>query len=573
LTLWGTAINLFSDTFPTLPPRIIQPRTLNHASWPPDYTTVYAWRQRQLIKLRNDPDLLASAKAHYAKPENHAQFIVHWMDTYDPRKSGTKWMPFIFFERQEEYVRCLNQCIEDREGMLTEKCRDGGITWVSCGISITRWLFVKNESIGWGSRKADLVDRIGDPDSIFEKMRLILRRLPEIWLPKGFKPKIHATSMMLINPENGAVVSGDSGDEIGRGGRSAIYFIDESAHIPRPQKIQAALDDNTNVQIHISSVNGLGNVFHRKRQAGIEWSPDFNREPGRTRVFVFDWRHHPDKTQAWYDQRRANAEREGMLHIFAQEVDRDYSAAISNTTIPREWVQAAVDAHLTWKDYKPTNNWMAGLDVADGGVDRNGFALRQDVVLRHTDEWAERDGGATTRRTVQLLANYGEITVQYDCIGVGATVKAEYNRLMDGDKPPKASFMPWNAGAKVVDPYYTVIPNDDKSPMNDDFFDNMKAQAWWSLRNKFYKTWRMSKGDAPYPHDELISLDSRMPLLHQVIDEIAQPTTGHNIKNLKMIINKKPEGMKSPNIADAIVQCYFPAPDDDGYTKVGTFGG
>src|SRR5690606_18584010 len=132
----------------------------------------------------------------------------------------------------------------------------------------------------------------------------------------------------LANNDNGATITGESGDNIGRGGRKSRYFKDESAHYERPELIEAALGDNTDVQIDISSVNGLGNVFHRRREAGVLWEPGAKIEPGMTRVFIFDWRDHPEKTQEWYDRRKARAEREGMQHIFAQEVDRNYSAAV-----------------------------------------------------------------------------------------------------------------------------------------------------------------------------------------------------------------------------------------------------
>jgi hypothetical protein len=52
----------------------------------------------------------------------------------------------------------------------------------------------------------------------------------------------------------------EAGDNIGRGGRTLVYFKDESAHYEHPDLIEAALGDNTNVQIDISSVNGLGKL-------------------------------------------------------------------------------------------------------------------------------------------------------------------------------------------------------------------------------------------------------------------------------------------------------------------------
>lgn len=573
-----------NDSEPTVKPW--KPNFLTHEQWPPQYASVYAWRLEQLAKLRSNPELLASAKAYYrTRPK---EFIMHWMDTYDPRRKGSKWIPFVFFKRQAEFIDFVNECARDSEGGLAEKCRDAGVTWLACGYSVHSWLFVLNDAIGWGSRKQELVDKIGDVSSIFEKLRMIVHRLPDIWKPQGLKPRDHLTFMKMINPENGAVITGETGDNIGRGGRNRIYFVDEAAHLERPEKVEAALADTTNVRIDISSVNGLGNVFHRKRESGIDWRPNAtNLQPGFTRVFVFDWRDHPDKSQAWYDQRKAKAVREGLQHLFAQEVERNYSAAISNTIIPYEWIVAAVDAHLKikWKDasgniqvgipdYLLSDNWTAGLDVADGGVDRNALTKRQGIIWRYAEEWGERDPGVTTRRTIVACRAHKRIKVQYDEIGVGSSVKSEYNRLLTDEKiidPSVISFVGWNAGAAVVDPYFNIIPDDDQSALNKDFFHNFKAQAWWSLRTRFYKTSRNITEGVLYPIDDLISLDSTMPLLQQLMKEVAQPVKKDDTSSLRMVVDKKPAGTKSPNLADAGVMMYFPVRDN--YAPfVGSYG-
>lgn len=555
-----------------------QPRALAHGDWPPDYIGVYAWRMKQLKALRADEKLLYHARNYYrSRP---AEFIMHWMDTYNPRKDENKWIPFVFFARQLEFIEFLQSCRRDQQNGLIEKCRDAGVTWLACGYSVHSWLFIPNDAIGWGSRKQDLVDKLGNPDSIFEKMRLILARLPDIWRPKRYNPSVHATFMRFVNPENKSVIMGEAGDNIGRGGRTSVYFKDESAHYERPEKIEAALGDNTNVQIDISSVNGLGNVFHRKREAGIDWTPGAKIERGFTRVFVFDWSHHPEKTKAWYDERRAKFEREGMLHLFAQEVERNYSAAVANTLIPFEWIHVAVDAHklMRWRDskgrarlgYDPGDVWLAGLDVADGGIDRNALALRQDIVLRDVTEWGERDTGMTARRTVGIVKNYPRIRVMYDNIGVGAGVKSEFNRLKD-EGLATVQFVGWNAGAGVIDPYERLIADDDTSPLNRDMFYNMKAQAWWSVRSRFYKTYQHIVSGIDYPISDMISIDSTMPLLHQLKKELAQPTKGES-SSLKTIVNKKPDGTKSPNLADAVIMAFFPI-EEQGVAVVGRVGG
>lgn len=557
-----------------------RPRALSRIEWPPDYDSVFRWRLKTLRDFERRPELLAASKRYYST--RPAEFIMDWMDTYDPRNPTRKWMPFVFFLKQVELVDFLESLDSEQESGLIEKARDMGATWVCCGYTVWRWLFIKNDAVGWGSRKEALVDKLGDPDSIFEKMRLLLKRLPPCFQPEGFNWARHATFMKLINPDNGSIVSGEAGDNIGRGGRKAMYFKDEAAHYERPEKIESALGDNTRVQIDISSVNGLGNVFHRRAEHAVTWSKYGIIEPGFVRKFVMDWRDHPHKTQQWYDTRRAKYEREGMLHIFAQEVDRSYSAAVSNTICPYEWVRACVDAHIHVPYIAAActperlGSWLAGLDVGDSeDGDRNALSFREWIIWRSSEEWVARDPGVTARKAISDSRQYANrIHVMYDCIGVGASVKSEYNRLTEDEKIIKASeipFVPWNAGSGVLRPFDRIIADDDQSIMNKDFYDNLKAQAWWAMRTRIYKTWRAKTEGVIYPVDELISLDSRMPLLETVCKELAQPTRGQSTR-LKMIVNKKPEGTKSPNVADSGVQMFFPVPNDSTQVQVGQYG-
>lgn len=557
-------------------PPIWQPHSLAHAQWPPDYNAVWNWRIAAIRRLENNTLLQASARAYYST--RPAEFIMHWMDTYDPRKTSQRWMPFVFFTKQEDFIHFLHSLREEQEGGLVEKSRDMGATWLACAYSIWSWLFIDDDSIGWGSRKQDLVDTLGDVDSLFEKMRKLLERLPAFWLPVGFTPKKHATFMKLINPANGSMITGESGDNIGRGGRKAMYFKDEAAHYERPEKIEAALGDNTNVQVDISSVNGLGNPFHKRRENGLTWQKGVPLAKGFTRVFVMDWSDHPNKTREWYDQRKAKFEREGMAHLFAQEVDRNYSAAVSNTIISYEWIKAAVDAHLKIPYVKAyidregiPDVWLAGLDVADGGIDRNALSIRQWIIWRHCEEWGERDVGTTARRAIMAVQHLRDIKVMYDVCGLGSGVKSEYNRLtIDEHLQHIPAFIPWNAGAGVLEPYNRIIPDDDESALNRDFYGNLKAQAWWNLRGRFYKTWMAVTKGIVYPIEELISLDSNMPLLEQLMKELAQPTRGSN-GQLKTIVDKQPDGMKSPNLADSGIMMMFPVPDIEA-TLVGNYG-
>lgn len=544
---------------------------MTNRTWPLNYTEILAERQHRLIQLKDNPNLQLGALEYYRdKPK---EFINHWCITYDPRNASKGLptiLPFILFPRQEGLIDFILDCYNNQESGLIEKSRDMGATWVCCALSIWMWLFQPGVSLGWGSRKEMYVDRVGVPDSIFEKMRMIVDYLPRFFWPEGYKPKEHSTYMKFINPVTGATITGEAGDNIGRGGRTSLYWKDESSHYDRPEKIEASLGDNTDVQIDISSVCGTANVFHRRKTSGVIWSPNKKIEPGYVRVFVLDWRDHPLKTEAWYNKRRAKAEREGLLHKFAEEVDRDATASVERTLIETKWIKAAIDAHITLK-FKHDGPTIGALDVADEGRDKNALAARKHVTLKYIEDWAKGDTGETANRAIALAKELKISELQYDCIGVGAGVKSETNRLRrDGKLPEHLAIIPWNAADSPQNPYDSIYgePDDDDEDedyddiivTNKEFYASLKAQAWWNLRNRFYKTYQAITKGRKYDEGELISIPSDIENRHELEKELAQPTYTH--KNGKIAVEKMPNGSKSPNLADATVMCYFPVEDE-----------
>ena len=154
----------------------------------------------------------------------------------------------------------------------------------------------------------------------------------------------------------------------------------------------------------------------------------------------------------------------------------------------------------------------------------------------------------------------------YDSVGVGAGAKSEYNRLKEENILPEGIlFTPWNAGAAVINPNDRVIPHDRNSITNREFFDNLKAQAWWDIRNRLERCWKYRlflKGDkdgAEFPVDQLMSIDSGIGkgILSALTGQLCQVQTKQSAR-MKTAIEKQPEGSRSPNSADAVVMCYFP---------------
>ena len=201
-----------------------------------DYIQAYDARIQLLKSLREEPDNLDNAKAFYK--ENPAEFLTDFVDTYDPRRLATgdsTTIPFLLFDRQSELIDFIRACMGSSVSGLVDKSRDTGCTWLAVGISVWLFCFYPGAAVGFGSRKAELVDRLGDMKSIFEKLRFAFRSIPRDFLPPGFNLTADMNYMKITNPETNVQISGESGDNIGRGDRTLIYFVDEAAWLERPR--------------------------------------------------------------------------------------------------------------------------------------------------------------------------------------------------------------------------------------------------------------------------------------------------------------------------------------------------
>lgn len=320
----------------------------------PDYERVYAQRAERLHRIRTDPGLVPGLKEHYKA--NPIDFINDWGMTFDPRNAEIglpSIIPFVLFPKQDDFVTWVRERWLGREDGLAEKSRDMGISWLCVGIAVWMWTFYPGVVIGFGSRKEEYVDKLGDPKSLFWKVRQFIGLLPLEFRPKGYTESKHAPHMRILNPETGAAIVGEAGDNIGRGNRTSIYFKDESAFYERPDAIDAALSQTSNCKIDLSTVNGNGNPFYRKRHSG------------KVKVFTFHWRQDPRKDEAWYQKQRETLD----PVIVAQEIDIDYNASTSDSWISGESIQTAQANGPA--DVEALGGWMLGIDAAHFGDDES----------------------------------------------------------------------------------------------------------------------------------------------------------------------------------------------------------
>jgi hypothetical protein len=474
----------------------------------PNYDAVYAERMERLQRLRADPSLVPAVKAYYAE-DRPAQFIHDWAMTFDPRLAEIgqpTTIPFLLFPRQEQFIDWLLARWRSREDGLAEKSRDMGVSWLCVAFAAWMWLFQPGTVIGFGSRKEEYVDDLNDPKSLFWKFRSLIGLLPVEFQPAGWSLKKHAPFMSITNPENGSVIVGEAGDNIGRGNRTSIYFKDESAYLERPDSIDAALSQTANCKIDVSTPNGEGNPFARKRRSG------------KVPVFTFNWKDDPRKGQDWYDKQVRDLD----PVVLAQEVDISYSASVSNAWIPADWVVQAMGRGPG--DVPRTGPWRLGVDVARFGDDKTVILLRGHRALTTVARISKQDTmtvAAMVRDYVRDCAHAGVRIEQIavDVIGIGAGVVDRLNDMEDLD------------GVQIVGVNSSIRLDNGR-----DY--NLRAKIWRDMK------------DWLDPKNGPVSMKNDRDL------EVDLTALRYSYRNGLLLIESKDDakkrGIKSPDSADAL---------------------
>lgn len=500
----------------------------------PDYLPIFAERAARLVYLKEHPDELPGLKAYYR--DNPADFINDWGMTFDPRnidKGLPAWVPFVLMPKQREWIDWAVDRWKAREPGVTEKSRDCGLSWLSVSLADTLCLFYDGMVFGFGSRKEEYVDKSDSPKSLFYKARKFMELLPPQFT-NGWDVKRDTTHMKIRFPATNSFISGEAGDNIGRGDRTSITIVDEAAYLERPQLIDASLSATTNCRIDVSSANGRANSFAEKRHSG------------KISVFTFHWRDDPRKDDAWYAKQCAELDPVTV----AQEIDINYNASVEGVLIPSIWVNAAIDAHIKL-GIEPTGTNEGALDIADEGRDKCAYAGARGILLNYLEEWSGKDSDtfATIQRAFASADNCGHKIFKYDADGMGALVRGDA-RVINESRPGRSLMVLAFRGSGEV---WRPESEDVKGRKNKDYFANRKAQAWFSLRKRFRDTYRaVIEGATDYDPNEIISLDSTLPMIGKLLGELSQPTYSINGTG-KIIVDKAPDGVKSPNLADAVM--------------------
>jgi phage terminase large subunit len=249
----------------------------------------------------------------------------------------------------------------------------------------------------------------------------------------------------------------------------------------------------------------------------------------------------------------ARADEAVFNHVFLGEPLADSENAI----IKSEWIRAAIDGHIKL-GIIPTGERRLGFDVADAGADACCTVLSHGSLVYGLDLWKGKENELLdSAKRAYNSACVDSSRIIYDSIGVGAGVGAKIKEINEL-RSTKIEATKYIAGGAVRWPDAQYAKSGIK---NKDFFANVKAQDWWGLADRFKNTYNAMKLGEAVADDELIFIDSTIPHLEALIDELSTPIKSYDKAGRVKVESKEDmakRGVPSPNMADAFLMAVLP---------------
>lgn len=232
---------------------------------------------------------------------------------------------------------------------------------------------------------------------------------------------------------------------------------------------------------------------------------------------------------------------------------------VENSIILAEWFDACVDAHIKL-GFEPTGQERLAYDPADSG-DAKAVGYQHGSVVTGVSSTNDGDVNTATDWALGFAVKLKPDVFLWDSDGIGLSLRRQ---VMEGLKGKKVKIVPFHGGETVQHPneVYDGIEGEgffdiERGRTNSAMFLNLRAQNYWRLRDKMFKTYLAVEKGKYFQPDELISFSSGIKELTGLRAEICRIPRKYNNSNGKIQILSKPEmkakKIKSPNMADVVM--------------------
>lgn len=272
-------------------------------------------------------------------------------------------------------------------------------------------------------------------------------------------------------------------------------------------------------------------------------------------IIEVNWRHNP-----WHEELEPqrqwdyeNLPRAKYDHIW----EGAFSDGVDDALILPEWFDACVDAHLKL-GFTPIGIRYSSHDPSDTGEDAKGFAFRHGSVVLDVQEKTTGSVNEGCFWATNLAINHNSDAFTWDCDGLGSALNHQVSQAFDGKHVTITPFK----GSEEVDFPDAIFEKADHAIIvgqrtNKDALRNKRAQYYYELRNRIYRTWEAVENKKYHDPDRMISFSgdiSALPMLRSELCRMPIKPNGNGFFEMYRKDDMKTKfKFKSPNLADSVM--------------------
>jgi phage terminase large subunit len=233
-----------------------------------------------------------------------------------------------------------------------------------------------------------------------------------------------------------------------------------------------------------------------------------------------------------------------------------FNDSVENALIKAEWFDACIDAHKVL-GFDPLGIRMSSHDPSDEGADSKGYAFRHGSVVLQVEEMTTGDINDGGDWATSLTLQNDSDAFTWDCDGLGIGLNRQFNDAFEGKKILVKQYKGSEAvdlPDAVYDPADRVMIHNQKT--NKEALKNVRAQYYFELRNRIYRTYKAVVDHVYTDPDTLISFSSDITMLKQLRSELCRLPIKPNKNGLFELYTKEEMRVKfkmpSPNLADSV---------------------
>lgn len=271
-------------------------------------------------------------------------------------------------------------------------------------------------------------------------------------------------------------------------------------------------------------------------------------------IVVVNWRDNPwwneeqELLRKWDYDNRPRAEYDWIW-------EGKFYDSVDDAIVKPEWFDACIDAHEKL-GFEPRGIEVITHDPSDGGDDAKGLSYRHGVVFKDVQERTFGDINQGADWALDYAQEVKPDAFVWDGDGMGAGLRRQIDESI-GQK--NITMCEFHGAATPDDPDALYADGKSEGRKNKQTFKNKRAQYWWLLRDRIYRTYlAVVKGTYIDP-DELISFSSDIENLQKLRSEICRVPRKHNGTGLIQIMSKKEMAslnIASPNMADSVMMSF-----------------